>query len=356
MNYRLIASGLLVGGLTTIPAFAVDRQANDDESYIELIADVSEAKTEPAPSKVTVADNVEIGRFEGSCCNDCCEGPWTPNMLGDFIGGFSFAAPPGPNIDPRAIARTLTRFKVGDNNSVLPRDRFEYSYNYFHDGFSTDADIHRNFFGGEKTFLGGQASFAIRGNLNTFTGFANTQSQSEIGNLVTNLKGILYRTATSVFTGGLAMGWPVADMPGNLSDSNYYFAPYVGYLYAPAGGRFYVQGFEQFDVPSQSQDQMVLHSDWGVGYYLRRYNRDSWITTLAPTWELHLYTPIGATGGTYQGLGYDDVLNTTLGVTAVLWDRFMLATGVALPLSTTKDYDYEFQLHLNYFFSNVNRR
>lgn len=285
--------------------------------------------------------------------------PWDiafiPNMLGDFIGGFIFGPPPPPDSDPRAFARTLNRFKVADNNSPFPRTRFLYSYNYFHDAFNTQGEVHRNFFGGEYAFFEDRMSFELRTSVNYFEGFDNLNNETDFGQLLTTFKALIRRTDSMGLSAGMAIGWPIHDNPGSLPDANYYFMPFVAGLIAPPTSNWFLQAFQQLDIPTQNKDQMVLHTDLGLGYFMWK-NDPGFVTSLAPTAELHLYTPVGgAAGGLFQSLAYNDVLNATVGLTAVLAEQMTAAFGFGFPISNEKDYDFEVQAHLNWYFGGTRR-
>lgn len=267
-----------------------------------------------------------------------------PNMLGDSIGSrtsSSFAVQ----------SRSITRYKIGDNASPLPRGRILYNFNYYQDAFNTPIDVYRNLGGAEIPFFNNIFSVEIRGNLNTLAGTPG-DNQTEGGNVVTTFKGIGYNNNDGfVVTGGLGIGWPVGPFPEGYPGGNTIFAPFLGYIYAPGGSNFFLQGFQQLDIPSASEDQLLLHTDIAGGYWLRRVNDDSFITGIAPTVEFHLYSPLGdAPSGSLAGVIYDDVLNATFGTTFVIANRASVAVGLGVPLSTRKDYDVEAQVQVNWFY------
>jgi hypothetical protein len=274
---------------------------------------------------------------------------FVPNMLGDFIGGFYFGPAPPPNIDPRAVARMLPRFKVADNNSPLPRTRIEYSHNYFNDAFDTNGNVYRHFFGGEVALLDGRASLAVRASVNSFRDFDFLADTTEFGYLVTTLKGLLVASEAYAWSGGLAMGWPTSELPGILEEDNFILSPWTGAIYAPPAAFWFAHGFFQVDVPTEEMDQVVLQSDVGLGVYLFDYRPDRLVRQVLPTIEMHVYSPLGAAGGAYRGMGYDDVANMTLGTTALLGERLTLALAASFPITDQKDYDYELQFHLNWY-------
>jgi hypothetical protein len=270
-------------------------------------------------------------------------------MLGDFIGGLYFGPPlPSAVERPRAIARTLPRYKVADNNSPIPRTRLLYSYNFYDRAFETSGDVHRHFIGGELLLWGGRFSVESRISLNEFHGFATGTNEAEVGDLRTTVKVPFYEGASSLASAGLAVGWPVGDMPGALSDSNIIFAPFIGYLYAPPGGRWFAHGFGQLDIPTEADDVILLHTDLGVGYFLRRQATNRLFSSIVPTAELHLYTPFDDATGIYSALDYDHVLNGTVGATFVVGRNLALASGVSFPLTDEQHYAFEYQFHLSW--------
>lgn len=280
--------------------------------------------------------------------NADAEHAWVPNMLGDFIGGFSFKVAPGPVNQPRAVARAITRFKVADNNSPLPRTRLLYSYNYFHDPFQTRGDLSRHFYGVEYG-VAEWASFEIKNSINSYNNFVGFSDKTDISDLQTTLKILGTRAETYALSGGLAVGAPIANMPSSLSNSNWIFAPFAAGLWTPRDSRIFTQGFMQLDIPTVADDVVLLHTDVGVGYFL--FNDPTrFVSMIAPTVELHAYTPIGGAGGVYQDLNYVDVLNLTVGTTFRVREFATLAVGGSFPMSTQKDYDFEIQAHVNWFF------
>jgi hypothetical protein len=271
-----------------------------------------------------------------------------PNMLGDmspFHGSFS-----GSAASFQVRQRAAQRYKVADNTSPIPRTRAFYVYNYFSNAFATDGDLHRNVLGAELAFLDNRASIEIRQSLNSIDNLGNGFDGTEAGNLVAAFKAVLFQTEDFLFSSGLSVGFPVGPTPDGFPGGNGIIAPFVGYLYQPTGADYFVQGFNQVDLPTDGDDQSIIHTDIGAGYWLRRNAYDSLITGIAPTVELHLYTPVGdAPSGSLAGLVYDDVLNLTSGVTFVIGDSATFAVAFGLPLSERDDYDFEAQAQFNIF-------
>lgn len=271
-----------------------------------------------------------------------------PNMLGDlqpFNGSYS-----GSSRGIYARQRAAQRYKVADNTSPMPRTRAFYNYNYFNNVFETNGDLHRNVLGAELAFLDNRASVEIRQSLNSFANMGVGNNGTEAGNLVAVFKGVLFQSSEFLFSSGVSLGFPVGPTPDGFPGGNGIVAPFAGYLYQPAGSRAFIQGFNQVDLPTDGDDQSVLHTDIAGGFWLRRGAYDSLITGIAPTVELHLYTPLGdAPTGSLTGLVYDDVLNLTSGVTFVIRDNATLALAFGVPLTERQDYDFEAQVQFNIF-------
>ena len=278
-----------------------------------------------------------------------------PNMLGDFLGSLYQGAAPafpadvtGGLVTGRDIGeqRIIKRYKVADFTSPAPQSRVIYSYNFFSDVFETTGDVHRNFFGIERAFLDRRFSIEVKSSVNTFTSFAGESDQTLFGDLRTVIKGVLLRRESFLLSSGLAVGWPAGPTPPRNVPRIYVFAPFVGYRYEAENAAWFVQGFEQLDIPDHSDDQLLLHTDVGVGFWLRRYDESRTIRAIAPSAELHLYSPLGASpSGSLTALVLNDVLNATVGMTIYVGSGLQFATGLGIPLSTNKDYDVEAQFH-----------
>ena len=276
----------------------------------------------------------------------------TPYMLGDFVGGFSFGTPVVAANRPLAETRAQGRFKVADNNSPIPRRRLFYSLNYFEDPFGVDGDLYRNFTGAEYALLDNRVSIQYKAAIDHYANFAGFEDEADRSDTRITLKAVALQTDAILVSGGLGVGLPTANVPLPLADDNYIFAPFVGWIYRPAGSPFYIQGFEQYDIPSEGNDAQILHTDVGVGVVL--WDRpDATLSMLAPTIEIHAYSIIDDATGAYQALDYQDVVNMTLGVTAGICANATAALGYSFPLTDDDHYDHEIQLHLNLLFGSV---
>lgn len=247
----------------------------------------------------------------------------------------------------RVLHRVRARTKIADNNNVLPTSRFFYSYNGFANVFETDADLHRQTFGLEQAFFDQRASVEVRAALNTLSG-DGLLGGSEIGHTNLTFKALLLRAETWLVSVGTGLALPFGPVPDGSPGGNAIVSPFLGYAFGSRENLFFVQAFTQVDLPAASEDQGLLHTDIGVGAWLRRDATDQWIHSFAPTVELHAYTPLGASpSGSLTSVIYRDVLNLTLGGTMWL-GRASIALAVSIPLLEGMDYDLEGQLHLNF--------
>lgn len=290
--------------------------------------------------------------------------------------------------DPIA-SRAGSGFKVGDNESPRPVDRLFFTYNGYYQsptlgvpastsqvvgptitiGNTTTTttttttvpgvparlfDIHRELFGFEKTFLNGDASVEVRIPVyqaygsETINGFA----AGRFGDITVILKYALIndRETNDVFSTGLAMTVPsgptIPSVGGNIN--SVLWQPFIGYTYN--FGNAYVQGFNSVVIPTNSNDVSVLFTDVGVGFVAYRNNNTaSTLTSIVPTVEAHVVTPLShrSPGGLVQVL---DVVSLTGGVHLGLGQQSWLTIGVNSPISAPRPYSVEGIVQFNYRF------
>ena len=111
-------------------------------------------------------------------------------------------------------------FKIADDNSPIPTDRFFFNYNSFSNALLALDGNPRNFnrfiFGAEKTFNGGRSSVEIQlpfGNgLNARASYADDASlmSTEFGNIPMVFKTLLWRNERQAFSVGVAAMAPTA--------------------------------------------------------------------------------------------------------------------------------------------------
>ena len=205
-----------------------------------------------------------------------------PQMLGDPGDLFGALHQAGPNV---ARVPYEQRYKMADNQSPMPQDRFFVGCN-FYDNLNTlatrgeaatlyDVKLYREFFGIEKTFFDPSASIGIRLPLNTLSaqgdmpGLAGTSTA--LGDLTVFVKYALYRDFARgrLVSSGLAVAPPAG--PGPLAGSpiaNSLHAaalqPFLGYIYI-LGPNVFIQGFSGVNVPTDPGVVTMMYNDMAIG-------------------------------------------------------------------------------------------
>lgn len=289
---------------------------------------------------------------------------FNPQMLGDFIGGSACIVNPvfattGSTYSSRTVRQPLAGrggYKIADNESPRPVNRVFFSYNYFNDVNGRingpdipRIDVHRETFGFERTFLEGDASFGIRVPLIQQTN-SGALDFSDVGDLSFILK---YAFINDYFTGNVASAGLVVTVPtgpdyvlvdGTTLDP-VLIQPWAGFVWN--SGAVYVHGFSSVVVPTQGVDAVVLFNDLGVGF--RAWDdAGSFITSITPTLEGHITTPLANRGFDECGVRYQDVVVITGGLHLGLGERSLLTFGAATPLTGAKPFSVEGIVQLNY--------
>jgi hypothetical protein len=245
----------------------------------------------------------------------------------------------------RVPVTTFGGFKISDNGTVAPEDRVFLTYNYYNvDGFQgNSSSINREMFGFEKTFLDGQASFGMRV---PFTqvgeglgGSSDVDALSFIG------KYTFYRNADNgnIISGGLVVTVPtgpdIVVAPGSTINP-VLLQPYIGYAFN--FGRFYVLGFTEVVVPTDSTLSTFFATDIGIGYRLESI-------PVIPTFEIHTNDAFNHQGAGGYPLGFDDSVSLTWGA-HFLVGHADLTLGVNTPVAGPRLYGVEAIAQLNWGF------
>jgi hypothetical protein len=256
-------------------------------------------------------------------------------------------------------------FKIADNESPRPQDRFFSSFNYYND-VERDANsrigadigrinVYRQIIGFEKTFLGGNASIGMRLPFNLLDAPSDTPSLggtfADIGDLTIILKALLWENLDRgfLFSAGVAVTVPTGpDAFAGVSSvvgafHNTLVQPYIGSIWTL--NNLFVQGFSEIDIPTDSNDVTFWYDDFGIGYFLLR-GRSGFITALAPTFEAHFNFPLSHRSG-MCGVNIPDWVDLTEGFTVEFNRRATLAIGVSTPVTGPKPYDLEALAHFN---------
>jgi hypothetical protein len=327
-------------------------------------------------------------------------------MIGDQAPTFGRPGPPGPPHIPGRPGATagllatkggttvpwIRGFKISDNQSPIPQDRVFFSFNYYNNvNYALNQrlqtpisgiQVYRYQLGLEKTFLNGNASIGLRDSLNNLSAVSPVRglggTSSAVGDLNLFTKFVLWQRWEGggsplgqngnnymaqgfgrnggLFTGGLALTLPTgsggfAGAPFSRSFHDTAFQPFVGYYFSR--GRFYIQGFEAINVPTDENDVTIMYHDLGVGYFAYRNPRyDTFITGFAPTGEIHVNTPFNHHGvySTRDFAGTPTVVDLTLGGNVQFGRRTVLMLGAVTPVTGPRPYSIEAVALLNVYF------
>jgi hypothetical protein len=305
-------------------------------------------------------------------CADHQPAPFTPFMLGDFVG---------------PLANLFSAVKIAENESPRPVDRVYSSFNYYNNLNKSrwtdptqpihNVALYRSTFGLEKTFLNQSMSLGLRIPFNTIdaqgkefhlvpdpvTGSLVPSGSDEgftttlFGNISAIVKAVVWedRESGSLLSGGATLSFPTASNvkidPGMSTVA--FMQPFGGFILN--SGDLFIQGFSSLTVPLVSAQSIVLFNDIGVGYWLYR-GGSGLFNGVAPTLELHLATPLrqidptSAEFGAVDGLRVFDVLDLTMGTTFLLSSGSTLGVGAVIPLTGPKPFDFEALVQFNYRF------
>jgi hypothetical protein len=313
-------------------------------------------------------------------------GDQAPFSLRQVVATPVLLPPPAPNparppIPPEptpgrsrgaAMIPWVRGFKIADNQSPRPQDRFFFTFNYFNDlngpinrrlGASVgNQQVYRELFGLEKTFLGGNASIGVRLPVNTLTAdspfreFGGTTTA--VGNLTVFSKYVLWSDPKSgnLISTGLAVTAPngPTSFAGARNAVGFHDAqiqPFLGYIWTR--DRWYLQGFEAIDVPTDSHDVTMLYNDVGLGYYLyRNPDPDACLTAIAPTFEAHVNVPLNHQGAfRFNDIaGTPSVVDLTIGTSFLFGRRGILSFGFVNPVTGPRAFNYEWSAMFSVYF------
>lgn len=300
--------------------------------------------------------------------------------------------------------------KIAENDSPIPRDRFFFNYNHFHNVFQVfeqvnppvgpqiirQQPIDRYTLGVEKTFFDGMTSLELR---MPIIGNFDTQLQNvgvtgaNAGNLTVVLKGLLYMDDALAVGAGMSVETPTgSDVQTRLGTTRLQFnneathlLPYIGFVWSPGdprwgwGSGWFMTGFAQIDVVASSNPVTVLGPsgvpaqtlgklteqnlgflDLGVGYWLYRDPEAPRMTGLAAIAEVHYTSTLqdadvvrGFVDGAPVTIGNVanrfDVVNGTVGVQMLLFDTSSLRVGGVFPIGNEdrRLFDSEVQVQFN---------
>ncbi len=175
---------------------------------------------------------------------------------------------------------TVGRQKIVENNSVFPRDRVFLNYSAFSNVplSETGENVHRFVPGFEMAFFQEQMSvevrlpFAATLDSDIRAGGFTSRNVTEFGNIVTTLKGLVYRRQQSAVTVGVSTTFPTASdvtVTGfdgqqvlSLENTSVHVLPFIGAAHSE--GRWFSQGFVQGDIDTSGNRVEVLNNETGL--------------------------------------------------------------------------------------------
>ena len=349
------------------------------------------APTNPAAAAAIAVATAEGGPGFGGGIGSSQEtnpmiGDMSPYRLNSTAGRFTASqskggnpgstVPPPPPPGPRGAQLfypSVRVFKVAENMSPRPQDRFFFSFHNFYDVNQTinkdfqvpvkNITASRYFFGFEKTFNDGNGSIGIRmpidnlAGVSTLKGF-RTPGSTATGDLTVFTKYILEQNKQtgSLVSVGLAITPPTgparfAGAPWTFGLNSTYVQPFIGYIWNH--GNFYIHGFSAFDFPISTNDVALMYNDIGCGYYLIKSNDPTKLVTgLAPTFEVHVNSPLNHRRwyNPFDLAGTADSVNLTYGVNIELRRRAILSTALVTPLTSPQPFSAELAVMLNIYY------
>jgi hypothetical protein len=113
----------------------------------------------------------------------------------------------------------------------------------------------------------------------------------------------------------------------------------------------YLHDFSAIVVPNDSRDVTFLTNDYGVGYYLHQARDCSrWLSSVTPTFEVPVNTPLNHRGSDAAPLGLADSADLTGGATIGFGQRASLALGAVTPITGVRPFQIEAQVYFNFRF------
>jgi hypothetical protein len=254
------------------------------------------------------------------------------------------------------------QFKIADNESPQPQDRFTVAFNYFNDyNYSLHRrlgvgdvrlDEYRATLAFEKTFGCGDGSIGLRLPLiqSASRGAGDGLTGGEMGDLSFIFKYAPWRNHE---TGDLiAVGLGVTAPTGSGDDNPFHgtlVQPFVGCI--KNFGAWYLHGFVSVEFPVEEDDDVtLLFTDLGVGYRLwESPDCTHCLTAITPTAEVHVNTPLNHRG-VLSGLdpaGTPDTVDVTIGSHFDLGQQARLTLGAVTPVTGPRPFRVELMGYLN---------
>jgi hypothetical protein len=291
---------------------------------------------------------------------------------------------PGPPPPPgqrgaSPIYSSVRNFKISENQSPRPQDRVFFGFNYYNNLNNTinlrdlspvtQMKAYIYTFGLEKTFNNGMGSIGIRlplDNLtaNSFGNVISTPTTTALSNLTVFAKYILCQNPRTGSLVSACFAITPETGPGRFAGAPYlfplngtYFQSCLGYIYNY--NRWYLQGFSGFSFSANPNEVALMYNDIGIGYFLIRNNdRNAFLTALAPTFELHVNSPLNHRNpfNRFDLASSPDSVDLTYGLSFGFKNTAVLTAAFVTPVAIPRPFDSEAILMLNIFFGRTRAR
>ena len=300
--------------------------------------------------------------------------------VGQLPGGPPRGAPlPGPVPNPGNGTRSaappgfVRGFKIADNQSVRPVNRFYYDFNFFDNVWQkvnernqngiNRVQIYRQLLGFEKTFLDGNASFGVRLPINTITadgaaGGQPTPTSTAVNSFSVYTKFLFYTDTVNKVYASWGVAGTIPTGPRNFGGAKYVqnynnpeLQPYVGYQ--KSWKNLYLLGFEAINIPLNTHDVTTIYNDIALGYYVYRApNKTNFIQAIAPAFETHINIPLNHRDvyNIRDRAGTSDIVDLTYGLNTYFRGKTLLGIGAVMPVTGPRPFSLEAMAFLNVFF------
>lgn len=252
------------------------------------------------------------------------------------------------------LAARYSGVLITDNDNPRPQDRIYGGFNHY-DGIGRglnpglgDVDLQRQMVGFEKTFLDGDASFGVRLPFVQQYGPPGVGGTNNVGDLTLIGKYAIVndRETGDLWSVGFSLTTPTGSgdltlWDGRKAPHSVLFQPWTGVV--RTFGRGYVQGITSFVIPTDGRDPTLWNNSIGAGYYVYRGN--GWLTSVVPTAEVHVRTPLNNRDRT-ASVFLQDQVNLTGGV-HFRFNRAVLSTAVCVPVVGPRPWNFEAMSFLN---------
>ena len=352
-----------------------------------MTPDATAPMTSPAPSQApdpsfqpiasaALGDNSVAVGFQPAMFGDT--GPivtvspsTTPGNSGTSGTGTSGAGTNGAGTPTTTNGRTRIQiplvsyagYRIAENESPRPTDRVFATYNYYNGVPTTPGfpgfDVHREIIGFEKTLLDGQASIGVRIPFLQLVGSDDERRQAglssgQFGDVTIVTKYAFYddRGTGNLISGGLLVTVPTGEaaiVTNNGAIHSTLYQPWTGFIWN--FGDTFIHGFSSVVIPDDRRDVTAWYNDLGVGFWLRKDQRDNFFHGIVPTAEIHLGTPLRSGSVTdFDRAHMSDYLSLVGGVNFVFGTNSTIGISTGAPVVGPKPWQLEAHVSINFRF------